>query len=154
MKAWLITWEWAGEHAAVVDRIAGLVSPRFAATRVRQIVELLYARAQYTIEEMALFVRKPQLAPYKALDEGGGQIVCGHNPFLYARKVTELVVVRDDQRGVETVRWKDPIRFRWSEASGRFVPAGPATPDECSRLLDRPICDLLRSEAEIRWLDE
>ena len=28
MKAWLVTWEWMGDHAAVQDRIASILNPR------------------------------------------------------------------------------------------------------------------------------
>lgn len=27
-KAWLLTWEWIGDHAAVEDRIAEILRPR------------------------------------------------------------------------------------------------------------------------------
>jgi|SRR5271170_1825578 len=41
-SAWLVTWEWSGEHAAVEDKVAEILDPRSSPNRVQQIVELLY----------------------------------------------------------------------------------------------------------------
>lgn len=42
-KAWLLTWEWIGDHAAVEDRIAGILRPRLSREVVGEIVGTIYA---------------------------------------------------------------------------------------------------------------
>ena len=59
MKAWLVTWEW-GNDAAAVD----------------------------------------------------GRILCGHNPWLHARIVSEFKVQSDDNTGLETISWKEPDAYK------------------------------------------
>jgi hypothetical protein len=99
-KAWLVRWEWAGNHAAVEQPVAAILSPRLGPERVRQAVELLYASLSYTPDEMLEAARDGGFNPYRAtfntvnvrMDGRDlqvpwqGEIACGHNPWLAARK--------------------------------------------------------------------
>src|SRR5690348_14969615 len=110
-KAWLITWEWSGEHAKRPDKVAEILDPRLPPERVRQIVELFYHRDALLSEKISWRLRK-QRQPYSAefvKVEGlpwPGQIHCGHNPWLLARLVDDFQVVRDEN-GHEKARWKN-----------------------------------------------
>ncbi len=110
-KAWLITWEWIGQHAKRPDKVAEILDPRLPPERVRQILELLYHRDALLGEKISWRLRK-QRQPYPAefvKVEGlpwSGQIHCGHNPWLFARLVDDLQVVRDDN-GNEKATWKN-----------------------------------------------
>lgn len=101
MKAWLVTWEWSGEHAKRNEKVAALFDSRVSPERVRESVELLYAQAAYTLSErIACFVGNRRRNPYPAECvklEGvpwQGEIHCGHNPYLRARLVDELAIHR------------------------------------------------------------
>jgi hypothetical protein len=108
--AWLVTWDWAGDHAAVPERevIAAILRPQTSADTVKRIVEILYAAREYhPIDKHAALTRNPYPAQYNTvtveqrMSDGtvftqhppyAGQIVCGHNPLLYARLVDNLRV--------------------------------------------------------------
>jgi hypothetical protein len=109
--AWLVTWEWSGDHAAVKDKVAEILNPRTSPERVRQIVELLYHREASLSEKVTWRLLKRN-QPYTADFEfiGGvtwkGQIVCGHNPWLLARLVDDLTI-ETDAEGQEYATWRD-----------------------------------------------
>ena len=121
MKAWLVTWEWLGDHAAVEEPIVSILSPRLSDETVRKHVEQLYADLSYSFSERLRFVRKRGENPYPAefikkriiVDKSGregpmltGRIICGHNPFLYAQKVADIRVQRDE-KGDERLCWTE-----------------------------------------------
>jgi hypothetical protein len=80
-------------------------------SRVRQTVELLNANAFYTLSERMNYA-KGQFNPYPARYAriGGvvweGRIYCGHNPYLFARKVENLAV-RENEDGDQTLVWDE-----------------------------------------------
>ncbi len=41
LKAWLVTWEWAGEYAKRDDRVVAVFNPHIGDVRVRELVEFL-----------------------------------------------------------------------------------------------------------------
>ena len=111
MKAWLVTWEWCGDHAKVEDNIAAILNSRLSGKRVREIVELLYVNSQYSPGERLRYANGKKFNPYPA--QFGtlgrvpkeGEIFCGHNPYLHARRVDDCRVEGD---GVEeTLTWKE-----------------------------------------------
>lgn len=107
-KAWLITWDWSGGHAAVPeqDKIAGILKPQTGPDAVKRVVELLYAAREFAaIDKLAALTHNPYPARFDTIkfelrSQSGevlaqnvpyaGRIVCGHNPFLYARLVVNL----------------------------------------------------------------
>jgi hypothetical protein len=111
LSAWLVTWEWCGDHAAVSEKVAEILDPRISAERVRQIVELLYHREASLSEKVAWRLLK-RSQPYTAdfVDIEGvrweSQVMCGHNPSLFARLVDDLTIEADAQ-GRESATWRD-----------------------------------------------
>lgn len=111
VKAWLVTWEWSGDHAGRDDKVAAILNPRLRSERVRQIVEFVYL-SQYCLSERIAFMVHPEKNPYpaKLLNVEGlpweGEIHCGYNPFLRARLVDDLVVRCSDD-GKEVPSWKE-----------------------------------------------
>jgi hypothetical protein len=111
MKAWLVTWEWVGDHAKREKKVAAVLNPRLGGARVRELVEFLYATENYTTGEL-MALAKGGKNPYPAIfgtlngAPWEGQIHCGHNPFLFARLVDDLKVERDEH-GMETPLWKE-----------------------------------------------
>lgn len=112
MKAWLVTWEWAGDHAKVSEPVAAILNSRTSPDRVREIVEFLYANASYTLSERLACAKNKRNNPYPARFASidgfpwQGQITCGHNPFLFARLV-EGISVQDDGTPEGRLVWKE-----------------------------------------------
>ena len=110
--AWLITWQSAGDHVVVDQKVASILNPRLSGGEVRKRVEQLYADSKYSPYERLEYVKKPGENPYPAEFVSlrrvrfEGRITCGHNPYLLARKVNELRVVTDEE-GRETLEWKE-----------------------------------------------
>ena len=106
MKAWLITWDWTGDAAAVADVVVGVLNPRWGDRRVADIVEFLYSNATADISELSHYAKRPSNNPYRA-EIRNGRIHCGHNPFLYARIASDLKIeIGPDDR--ESITWKEP----------------------------------------------
>lgn len=110
-SAWLVTWEWIGDHAAVVNKVAAVADYRKSPAQVRSLVEQLYISKTSSAVEMAIYAKDPSENPYPAhfhrtsKGEWRGRIDCGHNPFLYARKVINVrSVIMDDE---EILRWEE-----------------------------------------------
>lgn len=107
-KAWLVTWDWAGDHAAVPERevIAAILRPRTGPDTVKRIVELLYMARQYDpTDKLDALTHNPYPVRFgtarleETLADGtvrtasgrwAGEMFCGHNPFLHARLVENL----------------------------------------------------------------
>ncbi len=108
-KAWLVTWEWAGEHARRENPIAAFFRPQLSGARVRELVEFIYL-SEYTPGDRLYFT--PGRNPYRA--EFGklagvswqGEIICGHNPWLRARLVDDLLIYRGED-GKEKAVWNE-----------------------------------------------
>ncbi len=114
--AWLVLWEWVGDHARVDQPVAAILPRRFGHEIVQRIVEALYAEREYTPAEMLEAARDRGHNPYRAhlgsccvITEDGslgtvawqGEIICGHNPHLVAR----LARVWPDG---------DAVRYEWA----------------------------------------
>jgi len=110
-KAWLLTWEWTGDHAAVEDRIAGILRPRFSEKVVSKIVESLYAIHEYSVSELAYYSRRPKENPYVA-QWHNNSCICGHNPSLHANYVHNLNITEDPETGLETITWVLPPLYK------------------------------------------
>lgn len=109
-KAWLLTWEWSGDHAAVEDEIAGILRPRLSRDIISVIVESIYAFHQYSVSELAYYSRRPKENPYPSQWEGK-HCYCGHNSSLHANYVHKLNIKKDPDSGLETVSWVMPTIY-------------------------------------------
>lgn len=43
IRAWLITWEWFGDHAEPDRKVVAVLNPRWSGNRVKEHVEILHA---------------------------------------------------------------------------------------------------------------
>ena len=139
-KAWLLTWDWLGEHAAVEDCIAAILRPRLSWHVVGEIVVYLYAIHSYSPTELAAWSKWPKENPYKAQWENG-HCYCGHNPCLNANYVHDLIVTKDSETGLETISWVLPPRYQLSETSGEIVQVGGELPKSVKRTITGPLSD-------------
>jgi hypothetical protein len=98
-SAWVVSW--AGSHTRNRPPLA-VLDYRLSHSTVRGIVELLYAVQSYTSEEQLRLVKSPKDKPYPASVSPFQRITCGHNPFLFARLVTNLHMEGD------VLKWTEP----------------------------------------------
>ncbi len=124
-RAWLITWEWNGNHAKVEDRLAGILNYRLSRTSMERIVERIYAARELAIHEQLAYAMNPTSFPYRAcyshMDLGRevseklnvpstvpdvNMIFCGDNPYLRARLVGDLRAYLDEN-GSQHLKWKE-----------------------------------------------
>lgn len=97
-SAWLVTWDWAGDHARPDgNQVLAVLSPRLGERRVKELVEALCATHEYdSVDMFAALDENPYPARYDSIDTSFGRteyrerITCGHNPWLLARKVVNL----------------------------------------------------------------
>jgi len=119
MKAWLVTWEWVGEHVAKKNKIVSILNPKLSADTVRNYIEQLYVDIEFSLEERMAYAKSKinnpnpaEFAEFPRPPKGpGGRykeiITCGHNPHLFARKVLDIKITTDDN-GDETPTWIEP----------------------------------------------
>lgn len=97
ISAWIVTWDWCGDHAAM-DRpeVLAFFAPSTDIGFVRRFVENLYAEKTYTLEERIRWTADPSANPYKATVERDRHVHCGHNPMLFARIVDDLEMMQEE----------------------------------------------------------
>ena len=110
MNAWVITWEGTSSHINDENRLVAIIGARRSSSYITELVEFLYLRASSGADEMAYFANRPKKKPHKAerrlminLVPHGDRVSCGDNPFLYARKVSNLSVVVDKETDTEKI---------------------------------------------------
>lgn len=117
LKAWLITWEWMGEHARPAKPVVAILDPRLSGARVAELVEFLYRCTSYTLLDQVNFFGRDRAAGYVAKygEIGGvpwqGEVTCGDNPWLRARLVDNFRVEKDSS-GQEHATWSERPRPR------------------------------------------
>jgi hypothetical protein len=120
-KAWLVTWEWTGNHAKSDDKIVAVLDPRLSPLRVRELVELLYLNISQDIGERVYYALHRKKNPCPAsFTEGRAMrsipvVHCGHNPFLMAHLVDNFTV-EGHEDGTETATWRDLRSKRWHKS--------------------------------------
>ena len=110
ISAWLVTWQ--GTKVDPDKKAVAILNPRWGGSRVKEYVELLYYVLEYTFSDQAQYAKQPKNNPYPAKFAGGyeGQISCGHNPFLSARLVDNLVI--EDQKIISWENRPKPENLR------------------------------------------
>ncbi len=142
MKAWLITWDWMADAAAVADEVAAILSPRYSSERIAGIVEFLYSKRNSTASELAAFAGRAARNPYRPERQFSGGITCGHHPWLHARIVHDLSVSTDVETGNETITWTEPPLYKPRE-HGFPEMVRDCMPGQCVRRITGPLSDEL-----------
>ena len=47
--------------------------------------------------------------------------MCGHDPWIYGRKVRDLKVTLDETNDEEVITWREPKDFKWADESKRSI---------------------------------
>jgi hypothetical protein len=120
--AWLVTRHWVDDYPKW--EVAAIFSARLGGVRVREFVELIYLTSGYFTLSEQLAMRwshhgqTPHSAHLGQTSDGQpweGEILCGDDPYLRARRV-EGLIVEHDADGKEKPIWKE--RPRPSVAGG------------------------------------
>ena len=98
-SAWLVTWDGATDDE---DIVVAVLNWRKGATKVAEFVETLHTTLLSNPSEKAFFANRPSSNPYRAQAEHFDRIHCGHIPFLYARRVTDIMADGDG------ITWTEP----------------------------------------------
>ena len=111
MTAWLIKWDWMGDHAAVGEPYVDIVSARRSPDYISKYVQRLYGVFHYSLTERTDFerYRDPRERPFPVMRDmtrHGLLISVGHNPHLTALMVRNLVVGFDEETGQDIVTWE------------------------------------------------
>jgi hypothetical protein len=84
--------------------VVAILNHKLGGERVREMVEQLHiVLTNYTSAEKLGCVNRATNNPYRAVRERFDRICCGHNPWLYARRVTELMIREDGE-----LTWTEP----------------------------------------------
>ena len=110
MTAWLIMWEWTGDHAAVEKPHVDIVSSRKDVPYIKEYLQRLHGLYCLTLQERAALARynQPSKPAYEVVahqTKHGVEIQCGHNPYLVARLVRNLIIETDPSTGAEVAAW-------------------------------------------------
>jgi hypothetical protein len=108
MRAWLVTWDWTGDAAAVADKAAAILNPRWSYDHVAGILEFLHTKRFAVASELADYAGSPTNNPYRSKIDLNSRIECGGHPYLFARLVDELSVSRNPENLIETIMWTEP----------------------------------------------
>ncbi len=122
ITAWLVTWNSVGEDNSP-QSIAAVLNPHWSARRVRDLVEVIFVNSSYSLSERIGYAKNRSFNPYPAQFSGfngvlwEGQIMCGANPWLFARLVDNLIVDPDNEN---KVTWRERPRPDFEEAACRL----------------------------------
>jgi hypothetical protein len=114
VNAWLLTWEGTSGMITAQNKIAAIISSRRSSAFVYDVVDLLYGRTVDSAYDVARSAnrrsarRDELLAAYSTSQ----RFFFGRNPFLFARRVSDLRVVRHERQNLEVVTWIDPPYLR------------------------------------------
>lgn len=139
--AWLVTWEWCGDHAAVEDRVAAILRPRLSCRLVAEIVEHIYALHAYSPAELAAIAQQPRSNPYAVQWSDSAVGMCGGNPCLRVAKVRDLVIDLDPETQRETIRWTLPARYELDPELDRPRQARGPMQESAQRTISGPFSD-------------
>ena len=112
MNAWLLTWE--GTSGAAIrpeEKIIAILSSRLS-TPVG-LVQAIYHRSFDTAYDMSRTAnkRKERAQRFESLQNTSFRYFYGANPCIFARKVTDLSVQKDEVRRYEIIQWVEPAVF-------------------------------------------
>jgi hypothetical protein len=96
MNAWLVTWEWMGQHAAVEKPLIAILDRRIGYARISDFVRWTYASSLSAYDWLdALKTRRFAYEPVRGTVGGipcDFEMSCGHNPWVFARLVKNVRV--------------------------------------------------------------
>ncbi|MBD2072342.1 hypothetical protein H6F86_00135 [Phormidium sp. FACHB-592] len=143
MNAWLLTWEGTEGPAVVPDKkIVAIISGRLSSKTIEEVVDILYRRSIGPAYDMASLAnkRKQREDEYRLIYSQSNRFFYGRSALcIYARKVFNLKVERDESHQVERVRWTEFAYLQMKEPETMPQEVEPATEKELLRKLNEPL---------------
>jgi hypothetical protein len=104
--AWVITWKWMGETRKPDKLILHILPPRWAIGRIEDYMKALYLNSGFFLvpERFDFFSRKAWRGLVRI---EGPRILVGHDPHLFASKVSDLHA-ESDENGAQIITWTQP----------------------------------------------
>ena len=135
-NAWLLTWE--GTSGAAIDRdtkIIAILDARRSESFVEALVDVLYCRSHSSAYGMAFMAnkRRQRDSQYRHTGTYPSQILYGHLPCIFARRVIELTITLDEAQALEHLRWTEPPVFGNAKVGSGIVEIVPARQREHTR---------------------
>ena len=147
LNAWLLTWEGTlGNEGPVGGKIIAILDGRRSHSFVEDLVDAIYGRCVYSAYEMAFMANKRNQRDfqYKAVGTRPSQVVYGHMPLIFARRVRDLTITSDESQGTEHLRWTELPRYGNASSGSAVVELEP----EEEREYVRPIKTLSRDRTD------
>jgi hypothetical protein len=126
MNAWLLTWKWYQSEPK--ETVAAILSARKGDQSVSELMELLVLRSISGCASAAYYANRRRELVYKAMTPlainsvpHGERILCGHDPWLYGRKVKSLKIELDRTTNEEIISWVEPDDFRFKDTQNLRV---------------------------------
>ena len=114
-----------GDHARVENKFVAVLDYRYSSNTIARLVEQLYVTCRCALYEQLAYARKRKYSPYhvqygvmsvaeetKAMANlpstvsFSGSMICGGNPWLWARIVYDVETYIDEEGG-EHLRWRE-----------------------------------------------
>ena len=115
--AWIVFWDEVNSKYEYPQEIVAIFRSQKSGDFVRDFVFNYYISSICSLGEKVHYSSHSKDFPYQVDLERidgipwGGLMHCGHNPFLVARYVKNLALLRSED-GIETVHWENPPRPR------------------------------------------
>ena len=132
-RAWLITWDWIGDHARVEDSFVAILNYRYSSSSVARMVEQIYVTSRVAFHEQLAYAKNRKSNPYRVQHDTveiskekreklslpssvpfADTMRCGENPWLWARIVYDLEAYVDED-GQEHLKWKERRHSVWEK---------------------------------------
>ena len=119
MKAWIIRWEWIGEHADPDDPLIAILSARCGVGDVRKFIERFHVVATALAREQIEYARyrEPREIAYRASVSRDGRIDCGHNPFIVGGRGDDVCLEENGD-----LNWTEAGRRRSIPTKPKVIP--------------------------------
>ena len=101
---WLVTWQFDNKP----ELIAAVLDSRRGTGFVLDFVEIMYSHSNQSVAGLRMNAAHRRNVPYRAQVELSERITCGHNPHLFARKVSDFKVRTGEDANTEIVSWVEP----------------------------------------------
>lgn len=130
-RAWLLTWEWLGDHAQVKDKFVAIISSRYGNETVKSFIEQYYTSNYLAWYEQISYAKSKKHCPYKVQSGTvnvsatlqkeaslppyvlfSDSMMIGGNPWLWGRIVYD-VESGIDQDGIEYLKWIERKNLIW-----------------------------------------
>ena len=144
MNAWLLTWTFTAIEPA--EKLVAILPSRRSERNVAELMEFLVLKATSGAGFNAFCVNRRKDLVYKAnmtlvisKVPHGNRIFCGHDPWLYGRKVRNLTVSQDESSNEEIISWTEPDNYKLDEDGRSVVVADRGKSDQLRRRNDYPL---------------